>query len=225
MKAHLELGGPGSGRRRAVVNATVAVELRAAASDRWTISRLDLLDNMRVENASPPFRDVTDSVGLNFNRSESNRRLRQDMLDTGDSLIDSGLNVVDWNRDGLWDILAVESWNHDALFLNDGKGGFVHGVLPFSDRRLIPNQLLVVDLDNDGAEELVSNRVLGRDDRDWMVVYTRRNGEWVMLSRALEFRNPPGLEHSEALSITADDVNGDGLIDLFFAGYETNRSR
>ena len=224
-KAHLELGGPGSGGQRAVVNATVAVELRSATSDRWTISRLDLLDGMRVENPSPPFRDVTDSVGLHFNRSEANRRLRQDMLDTGDSLIDSGLNVVDWNRDGFWDIVAVESWNHAALFLNDGKGGFVRGVLPFSDRRLIPSQLLVVDLDNDGVEELVSNRVLGQDDRGWMVIYTRRNGEWVMLSRALEFHNPPGLEHSEALSITADDVNRDGLIDLFFAGYETNQSR
>ena len=224
-KAHLELGGPRSGGQRTVLNAAVAVEVRAAAADRWTVSRLDFLEGTRVENPSPPFRDVTDSVGLHFNRSEANRRLRQDMLDTGDSLIDSALNVVDWNRDGFWDIVAVESWNHGALFLNDGKGGFVRGVLPFSDRRLIPSPLLVVDLDNDGVEELVSNRVLGQDERGWMVIYTRRNGEWVMLSRALEFHNPAGLEHSEALSITAGDINRDGLIDLFFAGYETNQSR
>ena len=224
-KAHLELGGPSSGGQRTVVNATVAVELRAATSDRWTINRLDFLDGMRVENPSPPFRDVTDSVGLHFNRSQANRNLRQDMLDTGDSLIDSGLSVVDWNRDGFWDIVAVESWNHAALFLNDGKGGFVRGPLPFADRRLIPGQLLLVDLDNDGVEELVSSRVLGQDERGWMVIYTRRSGEWVMLRRALEFHNPPGLEHSEALSITAGDVNRDGLIDLFFAGYETNQSR
>ena len=224
-KAHLELGGPNSAGQRSVVNATVAVELVAPVPDGWEIRRLDLLDGMRVDNPSPPFRDITNAVGLHFNRSEANRELRQDILDMRASLIDSALNVVDWNRDGFWDIIATDSWDHSALFLNDGKGGFVRGPLKFPDRRLIPSQMLVVDLDNDGFDELVSNRAVYRNDRGWMVMHTRRNGRWVMLSRALEFRNPPGLEHSDALSITAADVNGDDLIDLFFGGYETNRSR
>lgn len=46
-----------------------------------------------------------------------------------------------------------------------------------------------------------------------------------LLSRALEFQTVPGLEQTDALSVTPGDVNGDGLLDLFFAGYETNRSR
>ena len=225
VKAHLELGGPGSDGQRSVFNATVAVEAVASAADQWLIRRLDLVEGMRVENPSPPFQDITNAVGLHFNRSETNRALRQEILDTRASLIDSGLNVVDWNHDGFWDILATESWDHSALFLNDGKGGFIRGPLAFQDRRLIPSQLLVVDLDNDGLEELVSNRVLYRDDRGWMAIHTRRNGEWVVLSRALEFLTLPGLEDTDALSMTAGDVNGDGLTDLFFAGYENNRSR
>ena len=224
-KAHLELGGPGSGGERSVVNATVAVQVVEARPHQWEIRRLDLVDGMRVDNPAPPFRDVTDAVGLHFNRSAANTGLRQEILDTRASLIDSGLSVIDWNDDGFWDILATESMDHSVLFLNDGKGGFVRGPLAFRDRRLMPSQFLFIDLDNDGWEELVSNRVLYRGDRAWMGIQTRRNGDWVVLQRALEFENPPGLEHTDALSMTAGDVNGDGLVDLFVASYETNRSR
>ena len=223
-RAHLELGGPGSSGQRSVLNATVAVELVSAEAV-WRIARLDLLEGVRVDNPRPPFRDITDAVGLHFNRSASNWQLRQEILDTRASLIDSGLNVVDWDGDGFWDIVATESWDHSVLFRNDGKGGFVREPVSFADRRLIPSQLLVVDLDNDGTAELVTNRVVYQDDRGWMAVHTRRGGEWVVLSRALQFRTVPGVEDTDALSITAGDVNGDGLLDLFFAGYETNRSR
>ena len=225
LKAHLELGGPESGGGRSVLNATVVVEAVVASEDRWLIERLDLEEGMRVENPDPPFRDITDAVGLHFNSSEANRRLRQELLDTRTSLIDSGLNVVDWNRDGFWDIVATKSWDHGVVFVNDGKGGFVRESLGFQDRRLIPSQVLVVDLDNDGLDELVSNRVLYRGAKGSMTVHTRRNGTWVVLPRALEFETVPGLEETEALSMTAADVDGDGLIDLFVAAYENNQSR
>ena len=225
LKAHLELGGPESGGERSVLNATIVVEVVVASEDRWLIERLDLEEGMRVENPAPPFRDITDAVGLHFNSSEANRQLRQELLDTRTSLIDSGLNVVDWNRDGFWDIVATKSWDHSVVFLNDGKGGFVRESLGFQDRRLIPSQVLVVDLDNDGMDELVSNRVVYRGAKGSMAVHTRRNGAWVVLSRALEFETVPGLEDTEALSMTAADVDGDGLIDLFVAAYENNQSR
>ena len=225
LKAHLELGGPEPGGERSVLNATIVAEVVATSEDRWLIERLDLEEGMRVENPAPPFRDITDAVGLHFNSSEANRQLRQELLDTRTSLIDSGLNVVDWNRDGFWDIVATKSWDHGVVFVNDGKGGFVRESLGFQDRRLIPSQVLVVDLDNDGMDELVSNRVLYRGAHGSMAVHTRRNGAWVVLSRALEFETVPGLEEAEALSMVAGDVNGDGLIDLFVAAYENNQSR
>jgi hypothetical protein len=224
-KAHFELGGPNPGGERSAVNATVAVSVVRSPSGEWRIRRFDLVEGMRVDNPMPPlFRDITDAAGLHFNRSEADRQSRQEILDNRASLIDSAVSIVDWNHDGFWDILVTEGLNHSVLFLNDGKGGFVRGTLPIQDRRLFPSQFLFVDLDGDGLEELVSNRVSYLGNHAWMGIYTRRNGKWVFLPHALEFENPPGLIRSDAQSITAADVNGDGLIDLFVAGYDNNRS-
>jgi hypothetical protein len=164
-------------------------------------------------------------VGLHLNRSDVDSQLRQDIIDTRASLIDSALSVVDWNHDGFWDILVTETMNHSVLFLNDGKGGFVREPLPVLDRRMFPSQFLFVDLDNDGVEELVTTRVVYLRNRAWMGIYARRAGKWAFLPQALEFENPPGLVRGDAQSITVGDVNGDGLLDLFVAGYENNQSR
>jgi hypothetical protein len=223
-KVHFEIGGPKPGGERSVVTATIAAGLVRSGGE-WQIRRFDIVEGIRVDNPMPPlFRDITDATGLHFNRSDRDQQSRQDLLDNRASVIDSAVSVVDWNHDGFWDILVSEGLNHSVLFLNDGKGGFVRGALPVQDRRMFPSQFLFVDLDGDGSEELVSNRVSYLGNRAWMGIYTRRSGEWVLVPRALEFENPPGLVRSDAQSMTAGDVNGDGLVDLFVAGYDNNRS-
>ena len=173
VKAHLQIGGPDPAGARAVLDATVHARVSRAPSGRWHVERFDVVEATAVRNPHPPFREITDAAGFHFNRSEANRELRQAIVDTRSSLVDSGLSVVDWNADGFWDLLATESMNQAVLFLNDGRGGFVRAAPPYDDARLIPSQTLFVDLDGDGLEELVGNRVLYSAGRGSIGLYTR----------------------------------------------------
>jgi len=225
MKAHFQLGGPDVGGARAVFNATVTAQVVLGDEGSWQFDRFAFGEGSWAQNSRVIFRDITDAVGFHFNRSRANEELRQDIVDTRSSLVDSSLGVVDWNHDGFWDVLVTEAMNQGVLFLNDGKGGFSREDLPFDDNRLIPSQVLFVDLDGDGFEELVGNRVLYRGRQGFIGIYTRRDGEWLFLPNALQFDNPEDVRRMDAQPMTVADVNGDGLLDILIAGYETDQSR
>ena len=222
LKGHLQLGGPDPTGARSLMDLTVDARVVGAGPDRWEFERFVVVEGTSVHNPFPPFRDITDAAGFHFNRSDINRDLRQDIVDTRSSLIDSSLSIVDWDDDGFWDVIATESMNRSVLFLNDGKGGFTRGTLPFDDPRLIPAQVLFVDLDGDGVEELVGNRVLYRDGQGSIGIYTRPDGAWLFLPNALEFDNPLDTRRTDAQPMTAGDVNGDGLLDLVITSHGTH---
>ena len=215
VEGHFQLAGADARGRRTVVDATLALDVVASPTGPWRVSRLELQDGQRVSSDAPAFRDITDAVGFHFNRSPDNRALRQDVIDTRASLVYFGLSVLDWNRDGFWDLLATEALNQSVLFVNDGRGGLVRTPLPLDRREHSPSMLLFVDLDGDGQEELVGNQVHEyADGKAWIGLHTRRKGRWRYVPRALEF-DPRGARLTEIQGFTAGDIDGDGDLDLF----------
>ena len=114
LKGHLQLGGPDPTGARSLMDLTVDARVVAAGPGRWELERFVVVEGSSVHNPFPPFRDITDAAGFHFNRSDINRDLRQDIVDTRSSLIDSSLSIVDWDDDGFWDVIATESMNDGA---------------------------------------------------------------------------------------------------------------
>lgn len=192
----------------------------------WQLTRFEGHDGTRVEGGPPPFVEVSAALGFHFNESPTNRAMMQAAIDEHRTLALGGLTALDWNRDGFWDLIGTTTRQQSVLFLNDGVGGFVRKELPVKEPHDCSNFMLWFDLDGDGLEELVGSQPIAYEgDRARLGIYTRRDGEWVLLDRALEFPNPVGRRHVAMPTIVPCDVDGDGLVDLIAGTYGDAKSR
>lgn len=227
--AHLQLAGTRKERGRSDFQATVFASV-SRHGPVWQLDRLVLDEAQRGTSNFEPFRDISEASGFVWFRSEKTAELRDRIVDGRGVVTRGGLTVADFNNDDFWDVLVSE-WHHDAvLFLNDGKGGFVRGSAPSDLPKLVPKHngtmFLFVDLDGDGVEELVGSepyeyeRGLGK-----LPLYTRAGGSWQRVDDALRFNAPVGDRGFRFEGIVPGDVDGDGHVDLFFAGYNRWESK
>ncbi len=221
---HFQLAGPRADRGRTDVQAVLDVEV-VKAGDSWKISRLALREGCRIESRRPPFNDVTDATGFHFNESTENRDLHQRVINARNIRTNSGLCVADWNRDGFWDILATQYEKHAVLFVNDGLGGFRREAPPFEGSQDAGPVFAFIDLDGDGLEELVDSNVSGYEDGLCTIaIFTRKDGAWRKLADSLSFRAANGIRQIMIQALIPWDVDGDGLLDLWFGAYSDSES-
>ncbi|MEZ6004754.1 MAG: FG-GAP-like repeat-containing protein [Planctomycetota bacterium] len=168
----------------------------------------------------PRFVRVGAGVGFAAAISESNRQAMasEGARGTAPTL---GITALDWDGDGFEDMLVTREGAYSELLLNDGQSGFVPGLLPLDLPEESARQLLAVDLDGDGLEELVGSRLLASNERPTgLGLYTRsRSGFWSLEPGALV--QPPEWRGRSVQSITPVDVDGDGRLDLVLAMAET----
>lgn len=114
------------------------------------------------------------------------------------------LERADLNKDGA-DDLALAHADGVAVMLSDGVGGF----LPPVDYRISgPNQVRAADIDGDGDEDLVTANPGAVPHRGRTLTVFRNDGEGVFSDRQ-DYLVP-----GHPLTVTADDLDGDGDLDL-----------
>lgn len=192
----------------------------------WRIAGLELLDAVASSSPAPAFVDVTDAVGLHYLESDLNREMLQAFIDEHRVLALGGLSALDWNDDGLPDLVGSVDTSQAVLFLNDGRGGFVRRKLPVDEPNDCGIFLLVLDLDNDGVPEIASSKVNRYEGtRASCGLYVRDGDGWEFRPDAFEFELPLGMRGVALQTIVPFDANGDGLLDLFMGAYGHQESR
>jgi len=221
-RVHFELGGVTLAGHRRQLAATITVELERES---WRIRRWAQDAAVWSESQMPPFVDVSDAVGFSFVRSAAAEALLAEAVDSRRAFMTGGLTAADVDGDGFTDLIASRGRDQVVLFRNDGRGGFERRPLPaIEDPDDVGKHYLFVDLDGDGASELVSTAVVARTGRRAELGLYRGVGT-ERVEGALAFDVERGTRELDYISVIPCDVDGDGDLDLLAVGYSHHGSR
>ena len=225
-KGHLTLAGETREGERQEIYADITIEALRTSNGHWRIATLRFDKQVWTKVSGKGFRDIAQTTGFQFNISKENKLLQQAVINERHLFTNGGLTALDFNRDGFWDILATLSDQETLLFINDGQGGFKRKSLELIDDRKKASKFYAwIDLDNDGQEELIGERVLrSHNGRHEIGLYSFKNNKMSAIAQALQFETEKWMHKISFESIVPCDINGDELLDLIFVGYSHNDS-
>ena len=226
VRGHLSLAGTWSNGDREELYASVTCEFVRNEKGHWRISKMRFDEQTRAKTSAPAFRDIATLTGFKFNTPKKDRKWQQAVINERHLFTNGGLTALDYNKDGFTDIIATQGENETILFLNDTKGGFERKQLPLiNSPQRVSKFYSWVDLDNDGQEELIGERIIRSDNGQHEIpIYQVKNGAMTESNKRLTFKTKSWLRKISFESIIPCDVNGDQLLDLFFVGYSHNDS-
>ena len=214
----LSLGGKRTGGAPFEHTAKVEARFSRAGPAGWRLDRLQAVHTETTRYTGATFADVSRLAGIGLHRSREKQELiLRDLGNVGITTL-GGVTILDWNHDGLLDILVYELESELELFQNDGAGGYTR----IDRARLIPAAeaapfYLYLDLDGDGVEELIGSRPKRcAGGKATLPIYRVERGRLVEARRGIEY---PSECHDRFHHIAPFDLDGDGRLDLYFSNY------
>lgn len=166
--------------------------------------------------------DITQATGINYQHQENlfNDFDREPLIPHMLSTEGPALAVADINHDGLEDVFIGASKGYtNAVYVQNKNGTFSKSVQPALDRDSMWENVdaIWVDVNNDKAIDLViasgGNEYYGEDEHLQPLLYLN-DGRGNLRKKDVAF--PRGMNTQS--KVIANDINGDGYMDLFFAG-------
>ncbi|MEE2902903.1 MAG: VCBS repeat-containing protein [Myxococcota bacterium] len=192
----------------------------------WKIDGWSKAEYIFQYSRVPLFVEVSRWVGADFRRSFEFHKIIQRQMNTRKIETIGGLAVVDWNNDSRHDFIAWNRRRTMQIFINDGTAGFDKIVNPLPSNHVGLHHVYF-DIDGDGSEELISSEVVDcKKGVAEFPVYSKKKTRLKRRRGLLKFkRDCNGVDQIKFQHIAVADINDDGKLDLFFAGFSNQFSK